>query len=345
MVRERGFVRALVRIGRGLGLGLLGIMLLGLSGWGVMALLNFGHLAEGLKKGLAGLFGLASAVTLVGFLMPRWRLRALALHGGLFLLVLGCWLTLLQPSNDRDWQPDVAVLPYATFQGDLVTVHNIRNFQYRSETDYTPGYYDKTFDLRQLDSVDLYAVHWMGPHVAHVMLSFGFGGKDHLAISIEMRKEKGEEGSTLRSLFRQYELCYVVADERDVVRLRTNYRKNPPEDTYLYRLKGEAQGSGRRIFMDYLKRINSLKERPEWYNTLTSNCTNTIWVHSRANPGHIPYSWKVLVSGHLPELLFEAGKFEGQGPFPELQRRSLINSAAQEADQAEDFSQRIRQGR
>ena len=144
------------------------------------------------------------------------------------------------PSNDRDWAPEVAVLPYATIDGERVTVHNIRNFDYRTETDFTPAYYDRTFDLKRLDRVDLVAVYWMGPAIAHLFLTFGFGD-EHLAISIEVRKNRTKPYATLPGIFRQYELVYVVADERDVIRVRTNYRKDPPEEVYLFRVVGDSR--------------------------------------------------------------------------------------------------------
>ena len=259
---------------------------------------------------------------------------------GLFVLLLICW-SAQSPSNVRDWQTEVAVLPYATIEGDLVTVHNIRNFDYQTETDFTPAYYDKTFDLRQLDSVDLVAVYWMGPHVAHIFLSFGFAGQSYLAISIEARKPRGEGFSTVKGFFRQYELYYVVADERDVIRLRTNYRKDPPEEVHLYRIHGSAKDA-RLLFDTYLQKINSLKDHPQFYNSLTTNCTTNIWLQSRVIPHHLPFSWKILISGHVPEYLYESGRLDTDLPFVELQRRSIVNSRAQAADQAEDFSQQIR---
>ena len=185
------------------------------------------------------------------------------------------WWQTIKPSNERDWQTDVAILPYAEIEGDIVTVHNIRNFDYRSETDYTPAYYDKRFDLRKLEGVDLVAVYWMGPAIAHIFVSFAFAGGDHLAISIETRKEKEESYSTLRGFFRQYELYYVVADERDVIRLRTNYRNDPPEDVYVYRVHGPLENV-RRVFLGYMNEINALQTHPEFYNTLTTNCTTGI---------------------------------------------------------------------
>ena len=274
--------------------------------------------------------------------MPAWRRRALGGYLVLFVVML-VWWSGITPSNDRVWQEDVAVLPYATIEGDLVTLHNIRNFEYRSETDYTPAWYDKTFDLRKLQGVDLVAVYWMGPAIAHIFLSFDFGGGDHLAVSIETRKEKGEAYSTLKGFFREYELYYVVADERDVVRLRTNYRRDPPEDVYVYRLQGDIE-NGRRLFLEYLHNINALRERAEFYNTLTTNCTTTIWMNAQVNPNHLPFNWKILASGFLPEYLYEQERLADHGlPFAELQQRVHVNARAQAADQAADFSRRIRE--
>jgi len=174
-----------------------------------------------------------------------------------------------------------------------------------------------------------------------VLVSFGFADGHYLAISIEARKEKGEGYSSVQGFFRQYELYYVVADERDVIRLRTNYRHDPPEEVYLYRVRSSA-GIRQRFFLEYLRKINALKEQAEFYNSLTTNFTSDIWLHSRVNPAHLPYSWKILLSGHVPEYLYENGLLDTSLPFEALERRSHINERAHAADQAEDFSQRIR---
>ena len=260
----------------------------------------------------------------------------------LALVAIGVWWSGLTPSNEGDWQPEVARLAYATINGDIVTVHNIRNFDYRTETDFTPAYYDRTYNLKKLDSGDLVAVYWMGPAIAHLFLSFGFGD-DRLAISIEARKVKGAGYSSAKGFFRQYELYYVVADERDVVRVRTNYRKDPPEDVYIYPLRVPPENI-RRVFLEYMRKMNALRERPEFYNTLTTNCTTAILMNTRVNPESLPLSWKVLMSGYTPAYVYESGRMDRSLPFEELQRRSLVNAAAQAADQAPDFSRRIRAG-
>lgn len=330
------------RVFKTIGLGLLGFILFCLAGWSVLALFYFDHLPFSIRLALSTGYAVIALIVLFGFTRPRWRWRAVVVSLLLFAEVAWTW-SRLAPSNHRDWQTDVAVLPYAEIHGDQVTVHNIRNFEYRSETDYTPHYYDTTYDLRKLKGIDLVAVYWMGPAIAHVFLSFDFENQDPLAISIETRKEQDESYSTLAGFFRQYELYYVVADERDVIRLRTNYRKDPPEEVYLYRLKGPLDNA-RRLFLQYMEKINSLRLQPQWYNTLTTNCTTAIWMNTRLNPGHLPFSWKILASGYVPEYLYEMGRLDTTLPFAELQRRSLINARAQAADSDIDFSQQIRVG-
>jgi len=320
--------------------GLLVVVLLITTGWGVLALLYWDHANLTLRKCLAAAYGISSLILIVGFVLPRWRWRALAAFAALFAILLVSWES-LQPSNNRDWVPENAVLAYATFDGDVVTLHNVRNLVYRSETNFTPAYYDLTEDLRTLNAVDIIAVYWMGPAIAHVFVSFGFADGKHVAISIEARKERGEGYSSVLGFFRQYELYYVVADERDVVRLRTNYRHDPPEQVYIYRLVGDP-ANGRRVFVDYLRELNSLKEHAAWYNSLTSNCTSNIWLHSRVNPGHLSYSWKILLSGYVPEYLYESGRLDTRVPFGELTRRAHVNDRAHAADKDPDFSQRIR---
>jgi hypothetical protein len=329
------------RIGAIVALGVAGLVLAGATGWGALALYYLAPGSEGVRTALAWSFAVFGLVTLAGLAVRRLRWWATLGFAAAFGLVLVVWGS-TTPSNDRDWAPEVAVLPYATIDGERVTVHNIRNFDYRTETDFTPAYYDRTFDLKRLDRVDLVAVYWMGPAIAHLFLTFGFGD-DHLAISIEVRKNRTKPYATLPGIFRQYELVYVVADERDVIRVRTNYRKDPPEEVYLFRVVGDL-ANGRRVFLDYMRDLNALREHPRFYNTLTTNCTTMILAHAAVNPGSIPYSWKVLLSGYAPEYAYDMGRLDRSLPFDELKRRVHINAAAQAADKAPDFSQRIRAG-
>lgn len=322
------------------GLLLLGLVLAAIGTWSALALAYLGPRDDTVRNMLVTAVAIAAVAAMAALALPRWRWRGLAGLLVVFATVLARFFS-VEPSNERDWQADVAVLPYAEIDGDSITVRNIRNFDYRSETDYTPAYYDKRFDLDKLEGVDLVAVYWMGPAIAHTFLSFSFANDEHLAISIETRKEKGEGYSTVAGFFRQYEIHYVVADERDVIRLRTNYRRDPPEDVYVYRLKGPLE-NGRGVFLAYMKQINALRQQPDFYNTLAGNCTVDIWFNTLDNKTHLPFSWKVLASGYVPEYLYEAGRLESGVPFSELQRRAHVNARAQAADAAPDFSQRIR---
>ena len=333
--------RLLARIAKGAGFAALALLMAAIGVWGALLL----EYAGPRNDWSTGHWWSASPW------LPRGRCRALrapvavacdrCLRRPLRRHSLVLWSS-LEPTNDRDWQTEVAVLAYATIAGDQVTVHNIRNFDYRSETNYAPAYYDKTFDLRELRSVDIVTSYWMGPAIAHVFVSFGFAGDDYLAISIEVRKPKGEGYSTLKGFFRQYELIYIVADERDIIRLRTNYRQDPPEDVYIYRTKGSLEAS-RRLFLEYMRRINALTTQPEFYNTLTTNCTTNIWTNSHVNPERVPLTWKILASGYVPEYLYEQGRLETMGlSFPELQAPAHVNARAKAADSADDFSRRIR---
>lgn len=331
----------LKRVGVFAGLVLLALLALVSGVWTALLLLYTGPQNNGVNTLLAALAALISLLTLASVFVDRWRWRLLSAHLVMFVLALAWW-TSITPSNDREWKPDVAKLPYATIDGNHVTVYNIRNFDYRSETDYTPAWYDKRFDLSKIEGMDLVAVYWMGPAIAHIFVSFAFAGGDHLAVSIETRMEKGESYSTLKGFFRQYELHYVVADERDVIRLRTNYRHNPPEDVYVYRLQGGTLENARRVFIDYINKINKLNDYPEFYNTLTTNCTTNIWFHSKGNPEHLPFSWKILASGYVPEYVYESGLLDNRVPFANLQRSAHVNLRAQAAGSADDFSRRIR---
>jgi len=295
-------------------------------------------LAENWRARAAGAY---AAITLLAFIFLPQRRRTLL--GSVVAFALLVFLFFQIPaSNDRDWQPEVAHTPFATINGDLITIHKVRNFNYRTETDFDARWETRTYDLSKLDSGDIIAVYWAGKAIAHVMLSFGFAGKDYLTVSIETRKEKGESYSTLAGFFRQYELSYVVADERDVIRARTTYRQ-PQEDVYIYRTRAPLKNI-RRIFLDYVKTINDMRERPSYYNTLTTNCTTSILMHTRMNPESPPMSWKVLLSGYVPDYLYELGRIDTTKPFAELERLSRVNDRAHAADKDPAFSQRIREG-
>lgn len=327
--------RRWARLFRWAGVGILWLVLLGILGWGALAI-YYSNLSPSMRPVGAVVWPAVGAGVL---LLVRPRRRGLLIFAALFAALLGWWFA-IPPSNHRDWQPDVALLPYADIQGNRVTIHNIRNCEYRSETDYDVHYYDKTFDLDQLKTVDFYTVYWGSPAICHTMMSFGFGAEGVVCVSIETRKEKGEGYSTVKGFFRQYELTYVVADERDLVRLRTNFRG---EQVYLYRLKASPE-TVRRVFLDYLKSVNELAAEPEWYNALTSNCTSNIRGHTLPYSPDSRWNWRLLINGYVDELAYDKGALDRSLPFAELKRESLINDRARAAGDDADFSHRIREG-
>lgn len=266
----------------------------------------------------------------------------LAVVGIAFAGVLGWWLS-LQPSNDRDWQPDVAQTAWAEINGDQVTIHNFRNCEYRSETDYTPHWETKTVDLWQLCGLDVLVTYWGSPWIVHPIVSFDFGDQGYVAMSVETRKEVGETYSAVRGFFRHYELIYIIADERDVVRLRTNYRKS--EEVYLFRTRATPD-QARAIFLEYLSRANRMRHQAEWYNALTNNCTTNIASHvAQARGQAVRWDWRVLLNGKADQMMYERGDLAGDLPFAELKQKSHINLTAQAADHDPDFSRLIREGR
>ena len=259
---------------------------------------------------------------------------------GGFAAVLAWWFS-LQPTNVADWQPDLVTLPYADIAGNQITIHNIRNCDYRTETDYTVEHYDRTFDLDALRTTDLYLVTWGSPNIAHTMISFGFTNGGYICFSIEVRYKNGQTYSAVKGLFRQFTLTYVIADERDVVRLRTNYRTDN-EQACLYRLR-MTPAQGQKLFLDYLRRVNELHGRAVWYNALTDNCTTGIRAQ-RAAADRAPWNWRMLLNGHLDELLYARGTIATNLPFAELKKISNINARAKAAGDAADFSWQIRIG-
>ena len=320
---------------------LLGRLILGLAlllalAWGSAALWFDGPANRNLAALLAVLYPLLALALL--FKLRPWR-RAYAACLVLFVLLLAWWLS-LPPSNSRDWQREVAQLPSAEIQGDKVTIRNVRNFDYRSETDFTEHWETRSYDLSQLRGLDLYMIYWGSPSIAHTILSWDFADGQHLAVSIETRKEAGESYSAVAGFFRQYELYYVVADERDVVGVRTNHRH---EDVYLYPLR-TPPARARVLLLDYLKAVNRLAQHPKWYNALSHNCTTTIRLHaSDVIPG-IPRDWRWLANGHLDEMFYELGVVNRDFPFAEFKRRSYINPKAQAVAAHGDFSETIRKG-
>jgi Domain of unknown function (DUF4105) len=276
---------------------------------------------------------------LISVVFVRGKLLKLGIVFGACTLVTGWWLT-LKPSNDGAWQPDVAQQAWADVQGDEVTFHNVRNCDYRTETDYTPHWETRTVRVSQITGIDLAVDYWGSPWIAHPIVSFQFADAPPLCFSIETRKKVGQTYSTIGGLYRQFELIYIVADERDVVRVRTNYRK---EDIYLYHTT-ISQARARERFLEYIHSLNVLRNKPRWYNAITTNCTTSIRTQHPPNE-RLPWDWRILLNGKADQMLYQDHAFATGGlSFTELKQRSLINERARAADQDPNFSSIIREG-
>jgi hypothetical protein len=303
--------------------------------WNALSL-YYSNLPAALRPWAAGLFVVLCAVAL--FLIHprrRGRLVFLCLAVGVFIY----WL-LIPPSNERQWRKDVSLLPWTEIDGNRVTVHNVRNAEYRTETDFDLRHYDRTFDLDQLRAVDLFMCFWAPIPFCHTMLSFGFKDGSFLCVSIETRPEEHEGYSVLASCFKQFELVYVAGDERDLVRLRTNFRD---EAVYLYRINTTPEAM-RRLFLRYCVRMNDLRSHAEWYYLITRNCTTDIPRRDGENRWMLPESWKVVINGFLDEFLYQEASLDQSLPLVELRKRGHVNTRAQIADQDPEFSRRIREG-
>jgi hypothetical protein len=294
-------------------------------------------------KHLAGISYAALILFLAGRVPSHFRRFAICAAG--FTAVLTWWLT-VKPSNNRPWQLDVSETPWAEVDGDMITIHNFRFCNYRAEFDFACQWLTKTVDLSALRGIDLAITYWGSPYIAHPIVSFQFGDNNYVAASIETRKEIGEGYSALLGFFHQYELIYILSDERDLIRLRTNYRNG--EEVYLFHTTAGPAWT-RQLFLQYLEHANRLRNHPEWYNALTRNCTTSIF-SSMAATGRLPagtslHDWRILLNGRGDEMLYNGGNFAGGLPFPELKESAHINAAARQAGQSPEFSGLIRLGR
>jgi hypothetical protein len=287
----------------------------------------------GVRLGLAIAF---AAFAISGlWLARRWYMPAAV--AVLFLGVLVWWLS-IAPSHDRNWRAEVAIMPRAFIEGDLVRFTGVRNFDYRSRNDFTVRHEERAISLSHLTNLDFYVSYFTDGPVAHTFLSFIFDNAAPLSISIETRPEVGEGFAPVASLFKQFELIYVVGEERDLVGVRANHRR---EAVYLYRLN-TSPDDARRLLLVYLERINELADRAEFYHLLTNSCTINIVRYANAAGRVGRFDIRHLLNGLIDSYLYHSGRVDTTLPFDELRQRSRINEAAQAADGAPDFSQRIR---
>jgi hypothetical protein len=301
--------------------------------WAVLAIYYSNLPWAGLRTILAGAF---AAFAIWALWLSRQR-RMSVVFLVMFFGVVAWWIA-IPPSHNRQWRPEVAVMPRAVIDGDHVRLTGVRNFDYRSRNDFTVRYEEREVSLSHLIALDFYVSYFTEGPVGHTFVSFIFDNAPPLAISIETRPEVGEGFAPVASLFKQFELIYVVGEERDVVGVRTNHRHEP---VYLYRLNASA-ADARRLLLVYLTRINELADRPEFYHLLTNSCTINIVRYANAAGRRGRFDIRHLLNGLIDSYLYHSGRIDTTLPFDELRRGSLINEAARAADGTADFPQRIR---
>jgi hypothetical protein len=327
-------VRKFVSISFGWSTGIIGFLCrVVLVTWAVLAI-HYSNLPwAGLRTMLAAAF---AAFAIWALWLSRQR-RMSVVFLVMFFGVVAWWIA-IPPSHNRQWRPEVAVMPRAVIEGDHVRLTGVRNFDYRSRNDFTVRYEERVVSLSHLIALDFYVSYFTEGPVGHTFVSFIFDNAPPLAISIETRPEVGEGFAPVASLFKQFELIYVVGEERDVVGVRTNHRHEP---VYLYRLNTSADDA-RRLLLVYLTRINELADQPEFYHLLTNSCTINIVRYANAAGRSGRFDIRHLLNGLIDSYLYHSGRIDTSLPFDELRRRSLIDQAAQAADGAADFSERIR---
>ncbi|WP_246752903.1 DUF4105 domain-containing protein [Sinorhizobium sp. BG8] len=306
--------------------------------WATLALwyrLPAPELVRAVASCVAALAGLATIVAL----LTRMRIRAVVLFLVAFAGVLGWWSTIKPPAS-ADWAPDVARQVTGSLEGDTLTLTDVRDFEWRSKTDFTERWTTRTYDLNGLRSLDLFMSYWSGPDIAHVIMSFGFEGGEYLAWSVEVRRRVGGQFSPIADFFKSNALVIVAADERDVVGVRSNVRG---EDVQIYRLKA-SPAAARALLLAYVEDANALAAAPQFYNSVTTNCTTVVVRMMRAIGDRVPLDWRLIVNGYLPEYAYDRGALDMRYSLEELRSLAHIDKRAQAAGLAPDFSRLIRVG-
>jgi hypothetical protein len=278
----------------------------------------------------------------VGMIFAVWNGRAavgLIAFAAAFAILL-VWWHRIPPTNDRLWSDDVAQMTTGTVDGHLVTLNNVRNFAWRSNTDYTQRWESRVYDLEKLRSVDMVMSYWTGPAIAHMLMSFGFDDGQYVVFSVEVRRLKTGDYSELGGFFKQFELSVIAADERDVIRVRTNVRG---EDDYLYRLRMPVEAI-RSLFLGYVGEANSLIDSPRFYNTITANCTTLVYHMMKRIVGYLPLNYRILLDGYLPGYVYEVGGLDSRYTLKQLRDMGRITDRARQSGDSDSFSIDIRRG-
>jgi Domain of unknown function (DUF4105) len=313
------------------------LIVAGAATWGALALWYKVPGGRPLKS--ASVFVWSGFTLAVLAVLWQGMAAALLLFAAAFTAVLSWWLG-IAPSDDRIWADDVARKASAVIDGSSITLQNVRNFDWRTRTEYVQRWEVRRYDLDRLISVDMILSHWTGPAIAHMLISFGFAGGDHVVFSVEIRRQKSQSFSEIGGFFKEFELIVIAADERDVIRVRTDARG---EEAYLYRLQLPLAAM-RSLFLGYIDEINSLARSPRFYNTITVNCTMLVYQMMKRIVGRLPFSYRLLFTGYLPTYVYRAGGLDRRYSLGELRERGRISERARRAGRGEDFSTCIRQG-
>lgn len=310
--------------------------------WATLAL-NFSNIpGEWFRMILAGAFALG---TVGAFTLVRNRLRTLLWWLAVFGVIVIYWI-LIPASNDRDWTIDVAKEPHAKIDGDNVTIYGIRNFDYRHDPKakltfvQIPRYYDHTYDLNDLETVDFVLSSWGVKDVVHTLFTFRFKNAANVVLSVETRREKGQPQTAIRGLYKQYEIIYILGTEEDILRLRTNFR-DPREQVYLYPTNATKKQT-RDLFLDILKTVNRLKTHPTFYNTICDNCTTGLVPHLRHIGLHLPFDMRLILNGLTDQLALQAGWIASDLPYSELRQHFHVNPYVQDLKDPKDYSEAVR---
>ena len=330
--RGRRAVAALVRIL------VSALVIVPVSAWGALALWFRLPAPENLRALSACLFALLGLGAIAALFLRR-GLAGLTVFALVFGGLLFWWST-IRPPTGGDWAPDVARQTTGAVDGDILTLSDVRDFDWRTDDDFTERWSKRSYDLSKLKTLDLFLAYWAGPQMAHVIMSFGFEGGEFLAWSVEVRREKTGEFSPVADAFRSHTLVYLATTERDSVRLRSNVRG---EDVRLYRLNTPPEGA-RALLLEYAMQSTALAAEPKWYNSITANCATVVFKIVRAAGGAFPLDWRLVVNGYLPGYLYDRRVVVTTMPLAELMERARVSEKAKAADHSSDFSQAIRVG-
>ncbi|OOG41614.1 hypothetical protein B0E51_06295 [Rhodanobacter sp. C05] len=276
-------------------------------------------------------------IALVTFAINRRSWLPLGLYAVIYAVLL-LWWTTIAPSNQRVWADDTSHLLTGTVEGSQVTLNNVRNFSWRTDDDYDARWETRHYDLDHLATADAVLSYWGSAAIAHAMISFGFDDGSHVVFSVEIRRKRGQQYSAIGGFFKQFETILVAADERDIIRVRTNVRG---EDDYLYPLRMD-KAAMRALFLSYVHAANKLAITPAFYNTITSNCTTIVYRMAKQIEPGLPRDFRLLLTGYLPEYLYKVGALDRSVPIAELRRRGRITDRARSSKPGDDFSMVIR---